>query len=211
MKTISSIKNILSWNRKFHIYIGLFLLLFIWLFSLSGLLLNHSQWKFASFWDQRKESEIITPVNIPASLDSSALILTIMDQLNLSGEISNVKITPVSVDFRVIIPGTIREIHVDLKDKFSIQKQTVFNFWGKMRVLHTFNGLNKTNPEIKSNWFFTRIWALAMDGVALGLILLCFSSWLMWYEVRKNYSKGVYVLILGLAICLYFIFLIRLL
>jgi hypothetical protein len=33
-----------TWNRKAHYYLGLYLLLFIWLFSLTGLLLNHPRW-----------------------------------------------------------------------------------------------------------------------------------------------------------------------
>ncbi|HEX6070876.1 MAG TPA: hypothetical protein VFZ18_13670, partial [Longimicrobiaceae bacterium] len=38
-----------SWTRRLHYYLGLYFLLFIWLFSLTGLLLNHSDWGFAEF------------------------------------------------------------------------------------------------------------------------------------------------------------------
>src|SRR5512137_2416896 len=43
------------WNRKLHYYLGLFTLLFVWLFAFTGLLLNHP-WKFAEFWDSRQQS-----------------------------------------------------------------------------------------------------------------------------------------------------------
>ena len=43
------------WNRKLHCCLGLFTLVFVWLFSFTGLLLNH-QWKFAEFWDSRQQS-----------------------------------------------------------------------------------------------------------------------------------------------------------
>ena len=115
MKPSLLIENILYWNRKFHIYVGLFLLFFILFYSLSGLLLNHSQLKFASFWNERKESEIILPVYIPANLDNSALIKHFMKQLNISGEVSNVKTTPESISFRAGKPGINHEIRVDLK------------------------------------------------------------------------------------------------
>ncbi len=210
MKYASLARNFFSWNRKFHTYTGLFLLLFIWLFSLSGLLLNHSQWKFANFWDKRKESEIITYTVIPATRDSSSLISNLMDQMNISGEVSNIKLTPYSLDFRVAIPGTNRDIHVDFKNMSITQKIMTFNFWGKLRTLHTFNGVNKIDPGNRPNWRVTRIWHMAMNGIAIGLILICLSSWLMWYEVRKNYANGLYVLVLALAGTLYFIFLIRL-
>ncbi|TAL80402.1 MAG: hypothetical protein EPN88_01290, partial [Bacteroidetes bacterium] len=131
MKTPILIENIIYWNHKFHIYIGLFLLLFILFFSFSGLLLNHSQWKFASFWKERKETGIITPLTIPVNPDSTSLIQDIMKQLILSGEISNVKLTPESINFMVVKPGTSQDIHLDLKSGISVRKEMVFNWWGK--------------------------------------------------------------------------------
>ena len=32
------------WNKKIHIYLGLYMLLFLWLFSISGLFINHHNW-----------------------------------------------------------------------------------------------------------------------------------------------------------------------
>ena len=34
------------WNRKLHFYTGLFLIVFLWLFAFTGLLLNHPTWMF---------------------------------------------------------------------------------------------------------------------------------------------------------------------
>ena len=44
------------WTRKPHNYLGLYLLLFLWLFSGSGLVLSHSTWSVARFWEARQES-----------------------------------------------------------------------------------------------------------------------------------------------------------
>lgn len=102
------IKDIVYWNRKLHIHLGLFLLLFIWLFSLSGLLLNHSDWKFASFWDERNEKQEISSLTVPANLDSATIIGNILQQLKISAEINGVKINKDSIDFRAEIPGHIK-------------------------------------------------------------------------------------------------------
>ena len=40
-----STKRLETWNRTFHFYLGLYFLFFLWLFSLSGLMLNHGQWR----------------------------------------------------------------------------------------------------------------------------------------------------------------------
>jgi hypothetical protein len=200
-------KNINYWSRKFHIHLGLFMLLFIWLFSLSGLLLNHgSKWKFASFWNERKEKTTVTPVFIVADLDSSALLTTIIKQLKISGEISQVTLTTDSIDFRVSIPGHERNLHVNFKEGTCTQKELIFNGWGKMRTLHTFNGINKNNPDLPPNWIITRIWQLTKDVLAIGFIILCFSSWILWYNIRNQYKWGLLFLLSGFALSIYFVF-----
>lgn len=211
MKSQSLLKNLTYWNRKLHIHIGLLLLLFIWLFSFSGLLLNHSQWKFASFWDEREEKLTQTPVIIPANLDSVRIINNLMEQLNLKGEVSEVKMSADSIDFRVSFPGTIRNLHIDFRKAICFQKEIHFNFWGKIRTLHTFNGANKANPNIEPNWVITHIWRFSMDGIAIGLIFLCISSWVMWFKIRKEYAWGSIVLALGFLGAIYFVFLLRML
>ena len=129
--------------------------------------------------------------------------------MKISGEISNVSLTPASIDFRVAKPGTIQDIHIDFKSSISDQKKIVFNWWGKMRILHTFNGSDKMNPGTQPNWLVTRIWRLSMDAIALGLIFLCTGSWIMWYKIRNDYSLGLIVLIMGVAGVIFFIFLLR--
>jgi hypothetical protein len=202
-------KSITYWNRKIHIYTGLFLLLFIWVFSVSGLLLNHGKWKFAGFWDQRKLSVKVFTVNIPAGLDSASLINVIMEQTKISGEVSAVKLSNDSIDFRVSIPGHERNLHIDLKKGSCTSKEIEFNWWGKIRTLHTFNGINKTRPDERPNWIFTRIWQYSMDAIATGLIILCVSSWITWFKSKKSFLPGIIVLITGFAIAIYFVFLIK--
>jgi hypothetical protein len=211
MKPNFFVEGIIFWNHKLHIYIGLFLLLFILFFSISGLIFNHSNWSFTSFWKERKETELISNVIISENSDSIALIDNLTKQLKFSGEISNVKINSESINFRIVKPGITRDITVDRKNGKCISKEIAFNFWGKIRSLHTFNGSDKLNQGIKLNWLFTRIWRLVMDSIALGLIFLCISSWIMWFNVRKSYPLGLMILILGAIGAFYFVYILRIL
>jgi hypothetical protein len=196
------------WSRKFHIHLGLLLLLFIWLFSLSGLLLNHnSKWKFAGFWDQRIEKTTRTTIYPVPNLDSAALLKNIMQQLRISGEVSRVWVTADSIDFRVSTPGHERNLCVNLIDGTCVQKELMFNGWGKLRILHTFNGYDKNNPAIQPNWIVTRIWQLSKDIIAGGLIVMSISSWIMWYKLSRKYKWGIVFLLSGMAVSLYFILL----
>jgi len=134
-----------------------------------------------------------------------------MQQLKIAGEVSEVWMTADSIEFRVTVPGKVRNLHVDLRKGISTQKELTFNSWGKMRTLHTFNGVNKNNPDIQPNWIITRIWKLAMDCIAIGFVILCISSWIMWYKLRKTYTWGPLILISGFAIAIFFVFLLRML
>ena len=205
MRSQELFKDVNFYSRKIHIHLGLFLLLFIWLFAFSGLLLNHGDWKISNFYEKRKETSTVTSINIPAGRDSSTLITNIVSQLKIEGEITNVKMWPDSLHFQVSRPGQVRSLQVNFKTGLCTQKAMQYNFAGKIRTLHTFNGVNKNNPAIKSNWLITSVWKLSMDGIAIGLLLLCISSWIMWYKIRARYGWGWMALLLGFAGAIYFV------
>ena len=198
-------KDINFWSRKIHIHLGLFLLLFIWLFSFSGLLLNHSNWDISNFYEKRKQTESVTSIGVPATGDSVAVLSNIMSRLKIAGEITNVKRWPDSLRFQVSVPGQVRNYTVNLKTGVCNVKAMQYNWAGKMRTLHTFNGVNKKNPDLEPNWVITRIWRLSMDGIAIGLLFLCISSWVMWYKIRERYRWALPVFILGFAAAIYFV------
>ena len=70
------------WNKKIHIYLGLYMLLFLWLFSISGLLINHHNW----FQDKYEK-----PIQLPQGADDQAKAEDLRVQLGLSGEILRVR------------------------------------------------------------------------------------------------------------------------
>jgi hypothetical protein len=147
---------------------------------------------------------------MPAIRDSSALPQKLMEQLNISGEVSNIRLSHAGIGFRVTRPGTVQEISMDYNNGICVRKKMVFNWWGKLRTLHTFNGTDRMDPDVRPNWIITRIWRLTMDIVATGLLLLCLSSWIMWYKMRKNYSFGLIVLVTGAGTGIFFVFVLHL-
>lgn len=194
------------WTRKVHIHLGLGLLLFIWLFSFSGLLLNHGEWAISNFWDKRKESKTVTTIRMPVSRDSVTVLSSVMAQLHITGEITNVKMWPDSLHFQVSVPGRVNSLQVNFNSGLCTQTRLTYNLAGVVRTLHTFNGVNKSNAAAEPNWWITRAWKLSMDGIAIGLILLCISSWIMWYRIRQKYSWGLIALLTGLGMAGYFVF-----
>ena len=64
------------WNRKVHFYIGLYFVVFTWLFAFTGLILNHS-WTFATFYPNRKitvwDAQVKNPGVAVGNLGSPAM------------------------------------------------------------------------------------------------------------------------------------------
>jgi hypothetical protein len=47
----------------------------------------------------------------------------------------------------------------------------------------------------------TNVWAFTTDAVAAGLIVMVFSSYMMWYRLKAKHRGGVVALVLGVASC----------
>src|SRR4051812_30407058 len=76
-----------KWNRKLHFYLGLYFLLFLWLFSLTGLLLNHGQWRISAAANERKETRYQRTIDLPGGATDLDRVRDVMRQLSLQGEI----------------------------------------------------------------------------------------------------------------------------
>lgn len=192
-------------NRKTHIYLGLFFLLFVWLFALSGLILNHGNWKFTSFWEEREETT--EEFQLPESSMNSISEQTILNYFQLTGEVRIQKQTPELLEIRIESPGIVNDIHIDLPHGKGTRKQLKYNAWGKLRGLHTFNGVNKDQPSDSPNWWITATWRFAMDIVAIGLIIICITSWIMWFKVRNEFKLGYATVVISFLFAGYFVFL----
>ena len=196
------------WNRRLHYYVGLYLLLFLWFFSLSGLLLNHSAWEFAQFWPQRQTSSFERTIQIPDQKGDLAQAQDLMRQLDLEGEVEQVTSYPGEnrFAFRVTKPGDMVHVQVDLGAANAQVERIRTNFYGVMHVLHKFNGVRMDRPEETRDWIATWIWSISMDAVALGIIFLVLSGLYMWYGLVKKRLLGMVVLGAGVVCCGFFVF-----
>lgn len=196
------------WNSRLHYYLGLYLLFFIWLFALSGLLLNHSAWKFAEFWPNRQQSSFEREIVSPPPGGDLVQARAIMGQLGIKGEIdwTETRNDPSRFNFRASRPGQIFEIKADLSRHRATVRRINLNQWGTMQVLHAFTGVRQGDPRNDRDWILTTVWALAMDAVAAGLIIMVLSSLWMWYELPQKRRIGSLALLAGLVVCGLFCF-----
>lgn len=196
-----------AWNRRLHFYLGLYFLFFIWLFALSGLLINHGAWKFAEFYPNRKITETERAIQLPAANSNLEKARDLMRQLGLAGEIQWVAMRPDPnrFDFRVTRPGTNVEVQVDLKAARAKVQRSEFNTWGVLHTLHTFTGVRLNDASNQRDWLLTTVWALAMDAVAAGLIVMVLSGVVMWWVLPGKRLGGLVALATGVLVCGWFV------
>ena len=191
------------WNRRVHYYLGLYLLFFCWLFAFTGLLLNHPRWEFAQFWPNRVQSTSEHTLQIPAVSSDIERARDLMRQLGIAGEIQ----WPATQSpngpfaFQVSRPGLMIDVKANLSAGRVTVNRTAVNAWGVMHVLHTFTGMPATDSRHTRDWMLTTVWALAMDAVAAGLIVVVFSSYIMWYRLKPKRRGGIVALLAGFASC----------
>jgi hypothetical protein len=195
-----------TWNRKLHMYVGLYFLTFLWLFAFSGLLLNHPKWKFTQFWEQRKQSVSQRAIVPPAQASTAGQAREIMAQLGVSGEleVDPKKQAPGRVDFRVGRPGGFFEVHADLEKRIASVNRVQYNFWGTLSGLHHMKVVDPNNPGLPRSWVWTKVWSLSLDALSAGLVFMTLSGIYMWWGKRRRIG-GIVALALGFFGCLVFL------
>lgn len=192
-----------AWNRKLHYYLGLYFLLFLWLFSLTGLLLNHPRWALAQTSFQRIERRYEAPIDVPRDETDLARARDVMRQLNLEGEIdwpaSGQK--PGRFEFNVSRPQDASTIDVDLTRKLAMVRHFDNHPWATFRIFHTFSGSRYNAPAATRDWALTTMWTLSMDALAAGLVIMVLGSYYMWYRLKPKRQLGAAVLIAGFLAC----------
>jgi hypothetical protein len=188
------------WNRRFHYYLGLYFLFFLWLFSLTGLMLNHQQW-FTDLY-ARAERSYELPITTPAGDTLVAQTRDLMRQLGLQGEIDFPASQPAwHIDFNVSRPNGAARVRADLNAKQAFVHEFDNGRLLAFQIFHTFSGSRFNQPASQRDWMVTSVWVWAMDALAAGLIVMVLGSYYMWWRLKKHKALGAAVLALGMASC----------
>lgn len=193
-----------KWNKKVHIYLGLCMLLFLWVFAISGLFLNHPKW----FGSRPERATIERPVEMPGEGDPLAKAQRLMVQLDLVGEaIFRGAQKEGQFVFIAMRPDERTFVNVDLETSVAKVTHVTGNFGQMMGNLHTFSGVRPIWGELESvrDWLPTVLWSLSIDALSVAVIVLVGSSLYMGFRRRENRIPAAASLALGTAVCWFFI------
>jgi hypothetical protein len=189
-----------TWNRKLHFYLGLYFLFFLWLFSATGLMLNHQQW-FRGLY-QRAETSYQKPTETPRGDTDADRARDIARQLDLRGEIDWPASQPVGhLDFNVNRPNGAAQVRADLNAKQTYIKEFDNTALHAFQTFHTFSGSRFNQPATQRDWIVTSLWVWAMDALAVGLMVMVLGGYYMWWRSKQARMLGWAVLALGFASC----------
>ena len=196
--------NIKKWNQKIHIYLGLYLLFFIWIFGFSGILLNH-RWEFSDSWKNRNQLQYEKVIQLKEHKERASLILEIMDQVKLNGRVINPKYSEDSTQLTFIVanPGARFDVAVNLMDGKVMVKEAIFDSWGIMKGLHKVENSSSTEQSgIYS--MAASIWSISVDILSIGLIIICLGGWYMWVQIQgKRFYIGLFFILCSFILSIY--------
>lgn len=201
----SSARAFEKWNRKIHFYLGLYFLFFLWLFSLTGLMLNHGEWRMSRAANARAEERSDRTVTVPVGGTELDRVTDVMGQLGLVGEIDVPAQPPGWLVFNTSRPNEANQVRVNLADGRASVQHFDNSPWATFRVFHTFSGSRYNQPASQRDWVLTKVWALAMDALAVGLIATVLGSYYMWWRLKPNHRLGIVALAVGFLSCGWFV------
>ena len=195
------------WNRRLHYFLGLYFLFFIWLFALTGLLLNHGEWNFAEFWSTRRITTFEQPIQRPPAGNAEVEAKDVLRQLALTGEIQWLAAgaDPARPVFRATRPGQQFDITADFAAGRAKIQRTEVNGWGILRHLHTFTGVRIGDTKNRRDWVLTTLWAYSMDAVSLGIAVMVLSGIALWWVRKGRRIAGLVALAGGVMACGWFL------
>ena len=194
-----------KWNRRAHFYLGLYFVFFLWLFSLTGLMLNHGQWAVSLAANRRVESRFARSIELPAGATVLEQARDVMRQLGLVGEIDLVPQQPGWLLFNTSRPSDANQVRVNLEQRLASVQHFESGHLARFRTLHTFSGSRYNQPASQRDWVVTSVWVFAMDALAAGLIVMIVGSYYMWWRLKPDRRLGLLVLAAGILTCGWFI------
>jgi hypothetical protein len=199
--------SVARWNARLHYYLGLYFLFFIWLFAVTGLLLNHGMWGSAELQRSRVTSKSEHRVSLPNTGTQLGDARDLMRQLEIEGEVqwSATSGDANRFDFRVVRPGLQTDVKVDLGQAKATVERTKVSTLAIARNLHVFTGVRMNDPKNQRDWILTNVWAYSMDAVAAALVLMAASGVWIWFQSGTPRWPGLIALGAGVVCCAWFI------
>ncbi len=191
-------------NRRIHLYLGLFLMVFFLKYAVSGFLFSHNlglneYYKDKPQWTKRFERTCKRPV--PDNGDLRPVAAQILKDAGIKNS-----------SFGVYRPGKQR-LNINLHSFFSTTRVVYFIYRNLLLVedknFRWDHFINKFHwiGEYQQDSFICDAWAFMLDLLFISVIIWVLSGIYMWWKIRKTRLWGCVALGGGVVSFLIFVFL----
>lgn len=173
--------------RACHRHAGLFLSPFVLLFAASTIIMNHPPAVVSAGPVVRREVAVQPPPGEPGSIPHARALLA---QLGVTGEIDHVRHEAKAA--RLVIPvtkpGQSTRIEVDLREGRATVRTEERGLGEALTYLHRMPGPH--NARFRGNWVYLGWWAVTVDVVVAGILLVSVSGLHLWWRLRGERAAG---------------------
>jgi hypothetical protein len=184
--------------RTIHLLCGAFALPMLLMYGVSAVQMAHTKW--FSLTPVISESAVRLSREY---IDGRLLARELMTQGAVRGEINSVEETSSGFTMRIVVPGTVHEVHYDRAAAEVRVKTSVAGFMGMWNRLHHAAGLWHEYGPLK-------MWAVFVGIVSLATVGLAATGLWMWWLRRQERTWGMVLLGANVAFALTVLTLIRL-
>jgi hypothetical protein len=181
--------------RNIHLYFGLFISPFVLIFSISALVLNHTD--FINKTNPIKNlPDIKTRIDkIPYDTTDLQTAKGIIKKLGIKGEIDYVSQNDNQISFPVILPGLTTKIKINKQTKEVLITRKEEGSLRATNFLHKMPGPH--NVKLRGNSLFMQNWKIVADLVVYILLFLSASGIFLWYFLKAERKLGWVAIIFG--------------
>ncbi len=176
--------------RTIHLLCGAFALPALVMYGVSAVQMAHNRW-FAMKPRIREVEEAMRP----GYADGRLLARDVISRRGLAGEINAIASTPEGFTARIVVPGTVHEIHYDRATGRTRIRTSVAGVMGMLNRLHHAAGMW---PE----YVPLRVWGVLVGLVSLAILVLGATGIWMWWLRRAERRVGMILIAANLAFSL---------
>lgn len=178
--------------RRSHLYIGLFLTPWLAMYAVSTVVFNHWQLFNHSAQPFQREREVAYDPTFAPDATLRAKGERILEDLHLSGSFGiQQRADRVIIDRRD--PVTPRRITYFPGQRKLLLERQAFRAANWLTTLHSQVGYTNKLKRIKA-------WAFTVDLTAVATLLLTFSGFWMWWELKVTRRWGLFFALFGVAL-----------
>jgi hypothetical protein len=177
--------------RTIHLLSGVFAIPALLMYGLSAVQMAHTKW-----FTMKPRVLSADVVLSPGYSDGRLLARDIMAaRPEIRGELNSIQTTAAGLDLRIVVPGTVHEIHYDRATGTARVRTSIAGFMGMLNRLHHAAGLWPQFAALK-------IWGLFVGLVSLATVTLGATGIWMWWLRRQERKWGLLLILANLAFSL---------